>query len=91
MFDFDFLTLGVLAPRTNSGIMDLPLNFPAKIAPQPRDQNHRNFGRPNCIKPEITLEAAYLEPDQMYLILIFEMTKGQGSTLDPLVNLPGVF
>ena len=89
--DFEFLTLGVLTPPTNSGIMDLPLNFPAKIAPQPRDQNHRKFGSPNFIKSEITLEAAYLEPDQIYLISIFEVTRDQGSTLDPLLNLPDVF
>ena len=48
------------------------------------------LGRPNFIKPEITLEAAYLEPDQIYLISIFEVTRDQGSTLDPLVNLPDV-
>ena len=49
------------------------------------------LGRPNFIKPEITLEAAYLEPDQIYLISIFEVTRDQGSTLDPLLNLPDVF
>ena len=60
-------------PPTNSGIMDFNCNFPAKIAQQPRDQNHKQFERPNLLNPnfsdvepkyEITLGAAYLEPDQ---------------------------
>ena len=62
-------------PLTNSGIMDFNCNFPAKIAQQPRDQNHKQFERPNLLNPnfsdvepkyEVTLEAAYLEPDQIY-------------------------
>jgi hypothetical protein len=56
--------------------MDFNCNFPAKIAQQPRDQNHKQFERPNLLNPifsdvepkyEITLGAAYLEPDQTYL------------------------
>ena len=66
--------LGV-TPPTNSGIMDFNCNFPAKIAQQPRDQSHKQFERPNLLNPnfsdvapkyEITLGAAYLEPDQIY-------------------------
>ena len=62
-------------PPTNSGIMDFNCNFPDKIAQQPRDQNHKQFERPNLLNPkfsdvepkyEITLGAAYLEPDQIY-------------------------
>ena len=68
--------LGV-TPPTNSGIMDFNCNFPAKIAQQPRDQNHKQFERPNLLNPnfsdvepkyEITLGAAYLEPDQIYSV-----------------------
>ena len=64
-------------PPTNSGIMDFNCNFPAKIAQQPRDQNHKQFERPNLLNPifsdvepkyEITLGAAYLEPDQIYSV-----------------------
>ena len=64
-------------PPTNSGIMDFNCNFPAKIAQQPRDQNHKQFERPNHLNPnfsdvepkyEITLGAAYLEPDQIYSV-----------------------
>ena len=64
-------------PPTNSGIMDFNCNFPAKIAQQPRDQNHKQFERPNLLdtifsdvepKYEITLGAAYLEPDQIYSV-----------------------
>ena len=53
--------------------MDFNCNFPAKIAQQPMDQNHKHFERPNLLNPifsdvepkyEITLGAAYLEPDQ---------------------------
>ena len=60
-------------PPTNGGIMDFNCNFPAKIAQQPRDQNHKQFERPNLLNPkfsdvepkyEITLGAACLEPDQ---------------------------
>ena len=68
--------LGVTSP-TNSGIMDFNCNFPAKNAQQPRDQNHKQFERPNLLNPifsdvepkyEITLGAAYLEPDQTYSV-----------------------
>ena len=68
--------LGV-TPPTNSGIMDFNCNFPAKIAQQPRDQNHKQFERPNLLNPkfsdvepkyEITLGAASLEPDQIYAV-----------------------
>ena len=64
-------------PPTNSGIMDFNCNFPDKIAQQPRDQNHKQFERPNLLNPnfsdvepkyEITLGAAYLEPDQIYSV-----------------------
>ena len=64
-------------PPTNSGIMDFNCNFPAKIAQQPRDQNHKQFERPNLLNPnfsdvepkyEITLGAAYLEPGQIYSV-----------------------
>ena len=57
--------------------MDFNCNFPAKIAQQPRDQNHKQFERPNLLNPifsdveqkyEITLGAAYLEPDQIYSV-----------------------
>ena len=62
-------------PPTNSGIMDFNCNFPAKIAQQPRDQNHKQFERPNLLNPffsdepkyEITLGVA-LEPDQIYSV-----------------------
>ena len=64
-------------PPTNSGIMDFNCNFPAKLAQQPRDQNHKQFERPNLLdtifddvepKYEITLGAAYLEPVLIYLV-----------------------
>ena len=64
-------------PPTNSGIMDFNCNFPAKIAQQPRDPNHKQFERPYLLdtifsdvepKYEITLGAAYLEPDQIYSV-----------------------
>ena len=47
------------------------------MAQQPRDQNHKQFERPNLLNPifsdvepkyEITLGAAYLEPDQIYSV-----------------------
>ena len=66
-----------VTPPTNSGIMDFNCSFPAKIAQQPRDQNHKQFERPNLLNPnfsdvepkyEITLGAAYLEPDQTYSV-----------------------
>jgi len=66
-----------VTPPTNSGIMDFNCNFPAKIAQQPRDQNHKQFERPNLLNPnfsdvelkyEITLGAAYLQPDQIYSV-----------------------
>jgi len=62
---------------TNSGIRDFNCNFPAKIARQPRDQNRKQFEWPNLLNPkfsdvepkyEITLGAAYLEPDQILLV-----------------------
>ena len=64
-------------PPTNSGIMDFNFNcnFQAKKIAQPRDQNHKQFERPNLLNPnfsdvepkyEIALGAAYLEPDQIY-------------------------
>jgi len=31
--------------------MDFNCNFPAKIAQQPRDQNHKQFERPNLLNP----------------------------------------
>ena len=78
--DFDLhciiLYLGV-TPPTNSGIMDFNCNFPAKIAQQPRDQSHKQFERPTLLNPnfsdvelkyEITLGAAYLQPDQIYSV-----------------------
>ena len=70
------MSIGV-TPPTNSGIMDFNCNFPAKIAQQPRDQNHKQFERPNLLNPnfsdvepkyEITLGAAYLEPGQIYSV-----------------------
>ena len=69
--------IGVTPRPPNSGIMDFNCNFPAKIAQQPRDQNHKQFERPNLLdtifsdvekKYEITLGAAYLEPDQIYSV-----------------------
>ena len=71
-----YIYIGV-TPPTNSGIMDFNCNFPAKIAQQPRDQNHKQFERPNLLNPnfsdvelkyEITLGAAYLQPDQIYSV-----------------------
>ena len=62
------MSFGV-TPPTNSGIMDFNCNFP--------DQNHKQFERPNLLNPnfsdvepkyEITLGAAYLEPDQIYSV-----------------------
>ena len=41
-------------PPTNSGIMDFNCNFPAKIAQQPRDQNHKQFKRPNLLNPNFS-------------------------------------
>ena len=41
-------------PPTNSGIMDFNCNFPAKIAQQPRDQNHKQFERPNLLNPNFS-------------------------------------
>ena len=43
-------------PPTNSGIMDFNCNFPAKIAQQPRDQNHKQFERPNLLNPNWSLQ-----------------------------------
>ena len=43
-------------PPTNSGIMDFNCNFPAKIAQQPRDQNHKQFERPNLLNPNWNLQ-----------------------------------
>ena len=43
-------------PPTNSGIMDFTCNFPAKIAQQPRDQNHKQFERPNLLNPNWNLQ-----------------------------------
>ena len=62
--------------------MDFNCNFPARIAQQPRDQNHKHFERPNLLNPifsdvepkyEITLGAAYLEPDQIYSVQIYSV------------------
>ena len=41
-------------PPTNSGIMDFNCNFLAKIAQQPRDQNHKQFERPNLLNPNFS-------------------------------------
>ena len=43
-------------PPTNSGIIDFNCNFPAKIAQQPRDQNHKQFERPNLLNPNWSLQ-----------------------------------
>ena len=45
-----YVYIGV-TPPTNSGIMDFNSNFPAKNAQQPRDQNHKQFERPNLLNP----------------------------------------
>ena len=50
-----WVSLGV-TPPTNSGIMDFNCNFPAKIAQQPRDQNHKQFERPNLLNPNWNLQ-----------------------------------
>ena len=42
-------------PPTNSGIMDFNCNFPANIAQQPRDQNHKQFERPNLLNPNFLM------------------------------------
>ena len=34
--------------------MDFNCNFPAKIAQQPRDQNHKQFERPNLLNPNFS-------------------------------------
>ena len=66
--------------------MDFNCNFPAKIAQQPRDQNHKQFERPNLLNPnfsdvepkyEITLGAAYLEPDQILFSWSLQIPFGQ--------------
>ena len=41
-------------PPANSGMMDFNCNFPAKIAQQPRDQNHKQFERPNLLNPNFS-------------------------------------
>jgi hypothetical protein len=36
--------------------MDFNCNFPTKIAQQPRDQNHKQFERPNLLNPNWNLQ-----------------------------------
>jgi hypothetical protein len=73
-------------PPTNSGIMDFNCNFPAKIAQQPRDQNHKQFERPNLLNP------IFLMLNRSMKSLWGQPTWNQiKSTLDRLVNPPDLF